>query len=296
MEEEECSRTAQHHPLHLLDDLLASLSSTEPISISQDNGSSAYQNNKNSHHDNTKEKVDTDPLAIAEARQDLVLRAADDLFANNLTLLENALALLDEQEQYQREHSSLNDSGASGNDDGMPPPVIRKIVAKRSGRSCVLVRKQRNKKSSNSSNNTKENDNTKKKKQCEMDEYYLCIMGRDTFDHHSLLCDNSSGCWAKIQRKGAHCTCRSFSQNIKGGNSSSGRASFSPSVKSSGGDAASTTTGTTSSLNNIVICKHLLAAILMPFMLPWSKPDCGVQEEIVDDREFAKFVMRASIG
>lgn len=291
MEEEECSRTAQHHPLHLLDDLLASLSSTEPISISQDNGSSAYQNNKNSHHDNTKDKVDTDPLAIAEARQDLVLRAADDLFANNLTLLENALALLDEQEQYQREHSKLNDSGASGNDDGMPPPVIRKIVAKRSGRSCVLVRKQRNKKSSNSSNNTKENDNTKKKKQCEMDEYYLCIMGRDTFDHHSLLCDNSSGCWAKIQRKGAHCTCRSFSQNIKGGNSSSGRASFSPSVKSSGGDAASTTTAT-----SIVICKHLLAAILMPFMLPWSKPDCDVQEEIVDDREFAKLVMRASIG
>lgn len=287
MEEEECSRTAQHHPLHLLDDLLASLSSTEPIT--QDNGSSAYQNS-NSHHDNTKEKVDTDPLAIAEARQDLVLRAADDLFANNLTLLENALALLDEQE-HQREYIKLNDSGASGNDDGMPPPVIRKIVAKRSGRSCVLVRKQRNKKSSNSSNNTKENDNTKKKKQCEMDEYYLCIMGRDTFDHHSLLCDNSSGCWAKIQRKGAHCTCRSFSQNIKGGNSSSGRASFSPSVKSSGGDAASTTTAT-----SIVICKHLLAAILMPFMLPWSKPDCDVQEEIVDDREFAKLVMRASIG
>lgn len=290
MKEEECSRAAQHHPLHLLDDLLASLSSTEPISISQDNGSSAYQNS-NSHHDNTKEKVDTDPLAIAEARQDLVLRAADDLFANNLTLLENALALLDEQE-HQREYIKLNDSGASGNDDGMPPPVIRKIVAKRSGRSCVLVRKQRNKKSSNSSNNTKENDNTKKKKQCEMDEYYLCIMGRDTFDHHSLLCDNnSSGCCAKIQRKGAHCTCRSFSQNIKGGNSSSGRASFSPSVKSSGGDAASTTTAT-----SIVICKHLLAAILMPFMLPWSKPDCGVQEEIVDDREFAKLVMRASIG
>ena len=68
---------APNNPLHLLDDHLASLTPT-PTDQSEENTS------HDAHHDQT-------------------LRVAADLFEGQMSLLENALSLLEEQEQYQRE-------------------------------------------------------------------------------------------------------------------------------------------------------------------------------------------------
>ncbi|KAL3817816.1 hypothetical protein ACHAXA_002683 [Cyclostephanos tholiformis] len=52
--------------------------------------------------------------------------------------------------------------------------------------------------------------------------------------------------------------------------------------------------------DRIVACKHLLAAMIMPHVLPWSGPDRDAVEkvdvEVIDDREFASLIARASIG
>lgn len=283
----EASYHFTQHPLHLLDDLLATLSpgenSTNSINTIQDDNDESSQNN-----------VAGSTMAMAEAKQDLVLRAADELFGSSL--LENALALLDEQEQYQRNHCKK-----SGDNDDIPPmvPVIRMIRAKKSGRMAILVRKQRKKSSTssgykskyaqgNSSSQTNTNNDKDGEKQHILDDYYLCLLGRGQIDRRALFA-NENGRSSKIHRQGAHCTCRSFFQNIKGGsryNSSSKSNETSSSIPSS------------SCSSNVVVCKHLLAAILMPHLLPWSSKTgvVGDDYEIVEDRRFAKLVMRASIG
>ncbi|KAL7545033.1 hypothetical protein ACHAWF_010691 [Thalassiosira exigua] len=264
------------HPLHILDDLLASLPPP------------AFRNRVRSDGRSSPDAADADAdaaTAAAEATQDLVLRAACDLFANNAKLLENALALLDEQEQFQTSRA-----GGFGDDDHVldQAPVIRKIRARRSGREAALIRKQRKKPPSSRRSNSKaskvdvssrmsEEGNVRDNPQI-ADEYYLCLLGRDGIDRRASFASNDG--WARVHRRGMHCTCRSFFQNMNGGcrtSSSKGEVLSSPICP------------------DAVVCKHLLAAILMPHMLPWSIGG-GAAEETVDDKQFAKLVMRASIG
>eukprot|EP00580_Thalassiosira_gravida_P018289 CAMPEP_0201662850 /NCGR_PEP_ID=MMETSP0494-20130426/4832_1 /ASSEMBLY_ACC=CAM_ASM_000839 /TAXON_ID=420259 /ORGANISM="Thalassiosira gravida, Strain GMp14c1" /LENGTH=321 /DNA_ID=CAMNT_0048141317 /DNA_START=158 /DNA_END=1123 /DNA_ORIENTATION=+ len=313
------------HPLHLLDDLLASLAplnnsdtTAPPIRNKvQDkkNDKSLSPNNKNAAINNA---ADIDVrMATAEINQDIILRAACDLFGsnnNNMTLLENALALIDEQKQYQ---TSIGDD--DDDDAPMKIPVIRRIRARRSGRTAILVRKKQrkdscssvgNKKSSkfadiSRANKTNGNDGGEKNRKnygCHY-QYYLCHLGRDRIDRRAMMMmmmmmlppTSSRGCRANIyHRVGAHCTCRSFFQNIKGGGGG-GRSSTSSSSTSAKSSEALVPISSSSCSNNIVVCKHLLAAILAPHLLPWSE-NGGMEDEVVDDREFAKLIMRASIG
>ena len=290
------STTTIHHPLHLLDDLLISITTTSS-NCKHTQNSNDIDDTKDTN--NNIEEDDNTILLLAETNQDLVLHAANELFGNNMSLLENALALLDEQEQYQNNNMEID---ASVNTTP-PLPVIRRIRAKRSGRTAILVRKTRKKSSYKSKSTTKNstspshqvhsNTNEEKKQSVASttDEYYLCLMGREKIDRRAVMNNNnndrsSSGVWCKVQRQGAHCTCRSFSQNIKGGNN---RSSSSPKRNND-----SSTQLVVNS--NAVVCKHLLAAILLPHMLPWSKPGCELEDEIVDDREFAKLISKASIG
>mmetsp|Transcript_6611 Transcript_6611/g.11778 ORF Transcript_6611/g.11778 Transcript_6611/m.11778 type:complete len:279 (+) Transcript_6611:238-1074(+) len=270
------------HPFHLLDDLLASLSPGDTATAPVDQEVQDQNNDKSSPN---AVATDAAAMAMAEVNQDVVLRAACDLFGNNMSLLENALALLDEQKQYQSNHCTEIDNDQT-TPMTVPVIVIRKIRARRSGREAILVRKQRKKSSSGhksksadgiSSSQVNKNDKDGKKQNI-ADDYYLCLLGRDRIDRRALLTNNHG--WAKIHRQGAHCTCRSFFQNIKGGSRSSSAKSSEVSLPS---------------CSNVVVCKHLLAAIIMPHLLPWSKTG-GIEDEIVDDREFAKLIMRASIG
>ena len=274
--------TTTHHPLHLLDDLLTSITTT---SLNCKHNTNDIDSTKDTNN-NVEEDGNSISL-LAETKQDLVLRAANELFGNNMSLLENALALLDEQEQYQRDHVSGNTNNKMEIDDSVDTtpllPVIRKIKAKRSGRTAILVRKTR-KKSSYKSKSNNNNSSTspsshqvhsntneeKKQSAAATDDYYLCLMGREKIDRRAVMNNNnnnnissSSAVWCKVQRQGAHCTCRSFSQNIKGGNSRSSSSSSSPKRNND--------SSTQSAVNsNAVVCKHLLAAILLPHMLPWS--------------------------
>lgn len=310
------------HPLHLLDDLLASLSACGHSTDGNlcDNIQDQNEDEKESspNHDDSTATTDATAAALAlahaEAKQDVVLKAASDLFANHISLLENSLALLDEQQQYQ--DSLPKENEGNFHEDNLAPvsaPVIRRIRAKRSGREAILIRKQRKKSrpgrksrsSADNSNNSqlpmnntttdKKNDIVTKQHQHPMEEYYLCLLGRERFNNPSrrtLFSNNNhptNGYQNRVYRTGAHCTCRSFFQNIKGGNNN--RSSLS--TKRS--DNTETTNFVVSSkADTAVVCKHLLAAILMPHLLPWSnKP---MEEEIVEDKEFAKLVMRASIG
>jgi len=291
--------TTTHHPLHLLDDLLTSITTTSS------NCKHTQNTNDNDGTKDTNNNVEDDNTIslLSETKQDLVLRAANELFGNNMSLLENALALLDEQEQYQRDNDTNSNMEIDNNVNTTPSlPVIRRIKAKRSGRTAILVRKTRKKSSYKSKSNdtspshqVHSNTNEEKKQSVATttDEYYLCLMGREKIDRRAVMNHNnngissSSGVWCKVQRQGAHCTCRSFSQNIRGGNS---RSSSSSSPKRNNDSS------TQSVMNsNAVVCKHLLAAILLPHMLPW-KPGYELEEEIVDDREFAKLISKASIG
>ncbi|KAL3795922.1 hypothetical protein HJC23_002193 [Cyclotella cryptica] len=231
-----------NNPLHLLDDFLCSLPPIEPLSnLGTDATESESQrsNSSPSHH---------------EKRNDLTLRVAADLFANNLSLLENALSLLEEHEQFQSVTQAVNKDANEYN------PIIRAIRAKRSGRNVILIQKQRKNKTRNFPEQDKRNKN-------EMNEFYLCLLGRDR-----------ANAWNRMQRWGMHCTCRSFFENTKGGRSSKGG-----------------TIGGMAPLScQTVLCKHLLAVILMPHLLPWNEK--GMKVEIIDDREFAKVISRASIG
>lgn len=277
------------HPLHLLDDLLASLSPSK-ASVVEEGAPTIGKNQDEDGDDPDAIAAEGDAsTSLAEAKQDVVLKAAGDLFCNNISLLENALSLLDEQEQCQT--SNITRGG-----DNAPPaiPVIRKIRARCSGREVILVRKQRKKsagqayKAKFADNNTASSQMTDakegdKQQQNIMDDYYLCLLGRDQIDRRALFTNNDNHGWAKIQRRGMHCTCRSFFQNMKGGSRSS-----------SSSKANEPTSFTT---DDVVVCKHLLAAILMPHLLPWSSSKIGeVEGEVVDDREFAKLVVHASIG
>lgn len=272
------SQQFTQHPLHLLDDLLASLPSPEKSTRATDQS-------QNSDGESSSNPTPTDAaIAMTEAKHDVVLKAADELFGNNMSLLENSLALLDEQEQYE----TIQCEESRGEDTSSTAPVIRKIRAKRSKREAILIRKQRKKSTSSAKKSkladsqvslqvTDTNNNKNEKNQHVMDDYYLCLLGKDQISRRALL-TNKHG-WSKIQRQGAHCTCRSFFQNIKGGSRSTSAKNSEASIPP---------------CSNVVVCKHLLAAILMPHLLPWSRT--SVVHEDVDDREFAKLVMRASIG
>ena len=253
------------HPLHILDDLLNSLPMGELSAASVDE----------IQDENQQSVARSAAMAMAEEKRDLVLRAADGLFGTNMSLLENALALLDEHEQSQRNNCEEIDSD---NTHYPTVPVIRKVRAKRSGREAILIRKQR-KRPSNKSNaavigsscQLTVNDKVEGRQHI-MNDYYLCLLGRDRTDRRAQL-TSTAGC-SRIYRHGAHCTCRSFFQNIKGVSRSSSTSK--PSCSNGG------------------VCKHLLATILMPHLLPWSRT--GVVSEIVDDRKFAKLIMGASVG
>ena len=176
-----------------------------------------------------------------------------------MTLLENSLGLLEEQEQSQRE--MLQSTATTSNTLREGQTIIRTIRAKRSGMQVVLVRKQRKgKRNSNQGNNDPTNDN----------DYYLVLPGKDRTDAYN-----------QVHRRGMHCTCRSFLNNIKGG----GR-------KNSNNHAAATTDNV-AFFSQSIICKHLLAVILMPHLMPWRMDGVGV--EVLEDRKFAKLVASCQV-
>mmetsp|Transcript_30982 Transcript_30982/g.52953 ORF Transcript_30982/g.52953 Transcript_30982/m.52953 type:complete len:298 (-) Transcript_30982:164-1057(-) len=289
------------HPLHLLDDLLASFPRTEI-------NTAAGQNNAEEPSPNNNAVAAAGAsMAMAEASQDIVLRAACELLGNNsMSLLENALALLDEQKQYENGLGAMTTEIMDTNhhrrqtETNAPMtimPVIRKIRARRSGREAILVRKQRKKASSTKTNKPEvsrdndasssqmgadTNDKNGRKQSIMVGDYYVCILGRDGIDRCATYSNIRRG--ARVRRRGAHCTCRSFFQNMKGGNS-----------RSSSTSKSSNEVSVPSYSNHVIVCKHLLAAILMPHLLPWSQ-NGGIDDEVLDDREFAKLIMRASIG
>jgi hypothetical protein len=126
-------------------------------------------------------------------------------------------------------------------------------------------------------------------------EYYLCLPGRRAHATAGRRRASASPSTSRppsrdaaiLRRRGGHCTCRSFFQNIKGAirGTGGGGATAAPAREGGAADGPAT-------------CKHLLAAALMPYVLPWSTMagSGGAEIEIVDDREFARLVARASIG
>ena len=291
-----------NNPLKLLDDYLSSISSPTLTNIQEEtadfcadnHGSDAILNDTTAVTDATTtasssspEKQSTQIAQEQEQQQqqqqhqhlhNSVLRAASELFGNNISLLENSLALLEEQEQYQ------NNDGNDGNNDVIAIPPIRTIRARRSGRVAVLVRKQKKKSRSSQSGNDKHNST---------DDYYLCLLGRDklTIDstHSSIGTSKGTYLCTPQHRIGMHCTCRSFFHNVKG---DSGRFKSNDERSPSRSNSSSSSSSNNNKRN--IVCKHLLAVILMPHLLPWRKD--GVEEDIVDDKMFAKLVMKASIG
>jgi hypothetical protein len=223
-----------NNPLHLLDDFLTALPPVDPSA-----GPSETESRNND---------DESPgTSLHEIHHDLTLRVAADLFGHNVTL-ENALALLEEEEQCQREKMVPRS-------DGQTPHIIRTVRAKRSGRQMVLIKKARKgKRNSSGGNEQKDSD------------YYFILLGKVRVD-----------ALHQVHRRSMHCTCRSFLNNIKGG----GR-------KSNGGAGDSCL-----STSQNIICKHLLAVILMPHLMPWSKS--GVNVEVLEDKEFAKLIASCQI-
>ena len=253
-----------NHPLHLLDDFLSSL---PPLNA---HGNALFED------------------GMLARRQDLVLRVADELLGYDHrsgiggggtgsgpgpgcdrggTLLENALALLDDKRSRGAQSHII-----SGNDG---PATIRRIRAKRSGREAILFRKQRGSKIMMTSSTSAElplaSSGT-----IMTDEYYLCLIPR--LRNWPGVGGNGSG---SIRGAGAHCTCRSFLHNIISAGGHGGRRNCRQMTVSS-------------SLNTVVTCKHVLAAKLMPHLLLSSSDDNNL--EIVDDRLFARLLTRASIG
>ncbi|KAL7444355.1 hypothetical protein ACHAXH_009955 [Discostella pseudostelligera] len=243
------SRCATNHPLHLLDDFLSSLSPLADV-------------NEIAHDDETPTR-----------RQDLVLRVADELLGYDHrgggrggTLLENALALLDDNRGRSPSQVVVGDDG--------PAATIRRIRAKRSGREAILFRKQHGSTTKIVPSSTAELPSGKTMR----DDYYLCLVPR--LDRRGF---GSIDCGAGI-RGSAHCTCRSFFQNIITGGGHGGRRHCHQMPLSS-------------SLNTVVTCKHVLAAKLMPHVLLSGSDGNFLDDvEIVDDRLFARLLMRASIG
>ena len=269
------------NPLRLLDDYLSSIS---PTKIGMKRTEADKDNNMDiSDSENQDTAAPTNPSSFAnngdakEAEQlhNSVLRVAAELFGNNISLLENSLALLEEQEQYQN-----NDNNNNTNRDLSPMiiPPIRTIRARRSKRVAVLVRKQRKKSRASNPNQN-------------LDNYYLCLLGRNRviIDNSNAYKTSNGTCLCTPQHRiGMHCTCRSFFHNIKGSGSASDKSGRSPIGK------ASYNNNSSGGGNNSIVCKHLLAVILMPHLLPWRTQ--GVVEDVVDDKVFTKLVMKASIG
>lgn len=280
-----------NNPLQLLDAYLSSISSGHNA---HGNAEGDTNNRDSDQHDTAMISSSTQPpakhSAQAEQLHNSVLRVAAELFGNNISLLENSLALLEEQEQFQNNPND-DESNNKNNDSpslGIIIPPIRTIRACKSGRMAVLVRKQR-KKSSRTSNQ-----NQQSGKEI-IDDYYLCLLGRDrvTIDNNAFKTSKGTYLCTPQHRIGMNCTCRSFFHNIKGSSSSS--SSGGGRSKSSGGERSPVRKASShSSNNNSVVCKHLLAVILMPHLLPWRSQ--GVEEDVVDDKLFTKLVMRASIG
>jgi len=128
------------------------------------------------------------------------------------------------------------------------------------------------------------------------DEYYLCLPGRRAHAtagrRMASLSTSRPPSSDAIRRRGGHCTCRSFFQNIKGavGGGIGGMGGPVPTAAAAAAARAGAADGPAT-------CKHLLAAALMTHVLPWSMMTGGGAEiEVVDDREFARLVARASIG
>lgn len=295
-----------NNPLKLLDDYLSSIS-TENVPINQgraetdmlvDNPPDSTEQQDVAAPTTPSSSLQSPPTkhsAQAEHLHNSVLRVAAELFGNNISLLENSLALLEEQEQY-KNNDDNDDNNTSSSSNVIPP--IRTIRARRSGRVAVLVRKQRKK--SRASHQQRQQQQQQSDKQI-IDDYYLCLHGRDkvSIDNNNAF-KTSKGTYLcnPHHRIGMHCTCRSFFHNIKGSSSSSG--SGGGRFKSNGGERSPTGKASSSlsynsiSNNNSIVCKHLLAVILMPHLLPWREQ--GVEEDVVDDKLFTKLVMRASIG
>jgi hypothetical protein len=287
------------NPLHLLDDFLTALSSCQPASASAnastEDSEPIISTNCESATTCTTMPPMTSPSTQHEQHHDLTLRVAFDLFGNHSSLLENALTLLEGQEQYQSELNSNNSTINNADNCNVEGdiPIIRKIQARRSGREAILIRKQRTKSTNRKSwdNATTSAIDNGMKKEDIMHDYYLCLLGRDRpsprpFTRTQL--NDNNYCNVKLQRRGIHCTCRSFFQNITGGRA--------PSKHNNNNNNSSSSNHSTNSIgkDESIICKHILAAILMPQLLPWSEK--GVDVDIVEDRMFAKMVMRASIG
>lgn len=286
-----------NNPLKLLDDYLSSISSDNghqsAAKADMDNPDSDQQDADATINPSSSQLPSTiNHSAQAEQLHNSVLRVAAELFGNNMSLLENALALLEEQEQYQNNKNNDDDNNNNSSSSAIIIPPIRTIRARRSGRVAVLVRKQRKK--SRASNQQHQSSD----KQI-IDDYYLCLLGRDrvTIDNNNAF-KTSKGTYlcTPHHRIGMHCTCRSFFHNIKGSGSggSGGGGRFKSNGERSPSGKASSYSSSSSGGNNSVVCKHLLAVILMPHLLPWRSQ--GVEEDVVDDKLFTKLVMRASIG
>eukprot|EP00984_Skeletonema_dohrnii_P004796 scaffold1681_cov113-Skeletonema_dohrnii-CCMP3373.AAC.5 len=284
-----------NNPLKLLDDYLSSIPSANGQSTAEadvDNPDSDQQDADATISPSSSQLPSTiNHSAQAEQLHNSVLRVAAELFGNNMSLLENSLALLEEQEQYQNNKNNDDDDNNNNASSSAIIPPIRTIRAHRSGRVAVLVRKQR-KKSRASNQQQHQSD-----KQI-IDDYYLCLLGRDrvTIDNNNSF-KTSKGTYlcTPHHRIGMHCTCRSFFHNIKGsGSGGSGGGRFKSNGERSPSGKASSSYSSSSGGNNNVVCKHLLAVILMPHLLPWRSQ--SVEEDVVDDKLFTKLVMRASIG
>ena len=273
--------TARHqeasHPLHLLDDLLASLTSREvPHEPAAATPRGALVAEATTGHD--------------ERREDLILRAADDLFGPHASLLENALALLDEHRSSRRGVDVVGEGGR-GTSRTAPPAMIRRIRARRSGREAVLVRRGRassGRKRAPRRPDDEEEEDGKRRPDAAAEEHYLCLLGREERDRGASRASGGGGGRTPPRvrrRRGMHCTCRAFFQNVGGGGGIGGGGGASPVGR--GGPR-----GVPGSSPDAVVCKHLLAAILLPHLLPAG----DAEAEIVDDRDFAWWLARASVG
>ena len=283
-----------------MDDYLSSISSSTSTNIqgerTDNDDSDAIINGATAVADATTIASSSSPEIAEEQKQqqrqkeeqlhNSVLRVANELFGNNISLLENSLALLEEQEQYQNNDGNNDDNGFTT----IPP--IRTIRARRSGRVAVLVRKQQKKKSRSSQSGKDKHINI-------TDDYYLCLLGRDklTIDstHSAIRTSQGTYLCTPQHRIGMHCTCRSFFHNVKGvGTAAAAGGSGRYKSNDERSPSRSNSSSSSNSNNTNIVCKHLLAVILMPHLLPWRKD--GVEEDIVDDKMFAKLVMKASVG
>ena len=205
------------------------------------------------------------------------------------------------------------------------------LVRKQSSSSSSIGSKIRtNPKKVVTGNNSADNNNNKsfndfnEYDKCIMDEYYLCLLGKKNKEtgttipssqhkrkkrqHHLLLQNaetstssshSSSTSYYRLNKcqkqqlqqcqlqdscstttpPPHYCSCRSYFQNMKGMNDKN------TSMEERGGGECEG-----------VVCKHLLAILLMPHLPPWGNVGGGMKVETVNDKVFARLVSYASIG